>query len=380
MAPAAFARSAVKPDFPALSGRVDLVPTSFGPQSTVWVLAAADGRVSRSSGLVGLIRLGVGRYEARFRQDVSECAYTASVGDTGNRLVYNPGLVFTAGGHISPNGVYVETKNLSGGLSDFPFHLVVRCSGPRTIRGCLLRWVLEPQHLRPMQNASDSRRSASDTHSLPVLAAVMKTKGVGILTYQADRDNLRRDAGDWHEGVRTAAGSPPANLRTKGPAVTTKSDFSEEEWSRIVRAPFVAGLAISLADPGGPIEAAKESMATVKSATNPSSQEQLVTEVALDIQAEVQQKRNPLRGYRPSLEGTAPSGEQVLVELSAVQAIVAAQATPEETAAFGQWLVASAQAAANAAKEGGFMGFGAAQVSKGEGEMLDQVRAAVSQV
>ena len=93
----------------------------------------------------------------------------------------------------------------------------------------------------------------------------------------------------------------------------------------------------------------------------------------------VQQKRNPLKGYRPSLEGTAPSGEQVLVELSAVQAIVAAQATPEETAAFGQWLVASAQAAANAAKEGGFMGFGAAQVSKGEKEMLDQVRAAVSQ-
>ena len=157
--------------------------------------------------------------------------------------------------------------------------------------------------------------------------------------------------------------------------MTTKSDFSEEEWSRIVRAPFVAGLAISLADPSGPIEAAKESMATVKSATNPSSREQLVTEVALDIQAEVQQKRNP----RPSLEGTAPSGEQVLVELSAVQAIVAARATPEETAAFGQWLVASAQAAANAAKEGGFMGFGAAQVSEGEKEMLDQVRAAVSQ-
>jgi hypothetical protein len=79
------------------------------------------------------------------------------------------------------------------------------------------------------------------------------------------------------------------------------------------------------------------------------------------------------------LEGTAPSGEQVLVELSAVQAIVAAQATSEETAAFGQWLVASAQAAANAAKEGGFVGFGAEQVSKGEKEMLDQVRAAVSQ-
>ncbi|HYJ68403.1 MAG TPA: hypothetical protein VEX15_12185 [Nocardioidaceae bacterium] len=160
--------------------------------------------------------------------------------------------------------------------------------------------------------------------------------------------------------------------------MTTKSDFSEEDWNRIVRAPFVAGLAISLADPGGPIETAKETMATLKAATNPASREQLVAELALDIQNQVQQKQNPLKGYRPSsLEGTAPGGEQVLVELRAVQAIVAARATPEEAAAFGDWLVATAQAAANAAKEGGFMGFGAEQVSKGEQEMLDQVRAAV---
>ena len=122
----------------------------------------------------------------------------------------------------------------------------------------------------------------------------------------------------------------PTDERT---AVTTRSDFSEEEW----------------------------------------------TEVALDIQAEVQQKRNPLEGYRPSSEGTAPSGEQVLVELRAVHAIVAAHATPQETAAFGQWLVETAQAAAVAAKEGGVMGFHAEQVSTGEQEMVDQVREAVSQ-
>jgi hypothetical protein len=41
------------------------------------------------------------------------------------------------------------------------------------------------------------------------------------------------------------------------------------------------------------------------------------------------------------------------------------------------WLVAAAQAAAGAAKEGGFMGFGAEQVSAGEQQMLDQVRAAL---
>ncbi|HKE67848.1 MAG TPA: hypothetical protein VKB55_01255 [Nocardioidaceae bacterium] len=160
--------------------------------------------------------------------------------------------------------------------------------------------------------------------------------------------------------------------------MTTKSDFPEDEWSRIVRAPFVAGLAISLADPGGPIEAAKETMATLRSATNPPSREQLVTEIALDIQAQVQQKQNPLRGYRPTTEGEAPSGEQVLTELRAVHEMVAAKATAEETAAFGRWIVATAQAAANAAKEGGFLGFHAERVSKGEQAMLDEVHAVVS--
>ena len=158
--------------------------------------------------------------------------------------------------------------------------------------------------------------------------------------------------------------------------MTTKADFPEDEWTRIVRAPFVAGLAISLADPGGPIEAAKETMATIKTATNPPSREQLLTEVALDVQAMTQQHRNPLGEYKLT-KGEQP-GKQVLEELRSVMAVVAARATPEETAALGQWLLATAQAAAEAAKDGGFMGFGAKQVSEGEQSMLDQLRAALT--
>ena len=162
----------------------------------------------------------------------------------------------------------------------------------------------------------------------------------------------------------------------EGHPVTTKSDFPEDEWTRIVRAPFVAGLAISLADPGGPIEAAKESMATIKSATNPPSREQLLAEVALDLQATTQQRHNPLKGYKPT-HGEAP-GEAVLEELRTAQALVAARASTEETAAFGRWLLATAQAAADAAKDGGFMGFNAKQVSEREQAMLDRLREAVA--
>jgi len=157
--------------------------------------------------------------------------------------------------------------------------------------------------------------------------------------------------------------------------MTTKSDFTEEEWVRVRRAPFVAGMAISMADPGGPIELTKETSASLKSATNPPSREQLLAEIALDIQAMTQERQNPLTGFKPT-QGSDPR-QQMVDELSSVSAIVSAKATAEESAAFKQWLLGTAQAAADAAKEGGFLGFGAVQVSEGEQSMLDRLRAAI---
>ena len=154
--------------------------------------------------------------------------------------------------------------------------------------------------------------------------------------------------------------------------MTSKVSFTEDEWDRVLRAPMVAGMAITIADPGGPIEISKEMMATLRAATVPPSQEELLAAVALDIQAMVQQKQNPARNFKPTSAATA--GTEILDELRAVDAIVAEKATPEETQAFRGWLVMAAQAAADAAKEGGFMGFGAVQVSEGEQAMLDQLR------
>jgi hypothetical protein len=139
------------------------------------------------------------------------------------------------------------------------------------------------------------------------------------------------------------------------------------------RAPFVAGFAISIADPGGPIELTKETIASMRSATLPPSQEELLASVALDVQALAQQKQSPLGDFKPT------NGQLVLDELGAGNEIVTAKASPQEVEAFRGWLVATAQAAADAAKEGGgFLGFGAEQVSAGEKQMLDRVRAALS--
>jgi hypothetical protein len=157
--------------------------------------------------------------------------------------------------------------------------------------------------------------------------------------------------------------------------MTNKDDFTEEEWAQLLRAPMIAGMAISLADPGGPIELTKETLASLRAASSPPSNEELLTAVSHDIMEMAQHKQNPMGDYK--MEKGAQAGIQILEELRAVSEVVSAKATPQEAQAFRGWMLAVAQAAADAAKEGGFMGFGAELVSQGERDMMTRVAKAV---
>jgi len=154
--------------------------------------------------------------------------------------------------------------------------------------------------------------------------------------------------------------------------MTAEAAFTDEEWVRVRRAPTVAGMSISLADPGGPIELSKETMATLRGIGAPPTQDELLITVSQEVMAMGQQRENPMSGFK--VEDKSQVGAAVLQELREVQDVVEAKATPDEASAFARWMVEVAQDAANAAKEGGFMGFGAEQVSQGEQDMLDQLR------
>ena len=157
--------------------------------------------------------------------------------------------------------------------------------------------------------------------------------------------------------------------------MTTKTDYTDEEWRRLVRAPLVAGMAVSLADPGGPIEATKEVVSSIRAMQSPPSDGELLHSIASDIRALTEQRTNVLGDLR--IQPGPMAGEQVLEELREVGAIVRSKADAGEAQAFGRWLVEVAQAAADAAKEGGFLGFGAERVSAGEQHMLERLREAL---
>jgi hypothetical protein len=158
--------------------------------------------------------------------------------------------------------------------------------------------------------------------------------------------------------------------------MTTRADLSEQEWATLVRSPMVAGMAITLADPGGPIEVVKETSAVLKFAIGSSGEQRddLVGELARSLRELAEQRKNPVGDFKPR---GAMAAKEILDELSRANDIVSAKATPEEAEAYRAWIVESAQRAADAAKEGGFMGFRAERVSEGERGMLEQVRAAL---
>src|SRR4051812_49843981 len=104
--------------------------------------------------------------------------------------------------------------------------------------------------------------------------------------------------------------------------MTGKADFSEDEWTRLKRAPFVAGMAISLADPGGPIELVKETAATLKSvreAADAGGRGELVDALAQEVVAEAGQRKNPLQDFKPR---GALAGQEILEELAEVNRLV----------------------------------------------------------
>ncbi len=153
--------------------------------------------------------------------------------------------------------------------------------------------------------------------------------------------------------------------------MTTRNDYTDEEWTVLRRAPLVAGFAVSLADPGGPIEITKETMAALKAVAAPPGDEPLLIAVSQDGMAQAQAHHNVMKEI--GLKG-ATAREQIVEELRRVNGILAAKATPDEAASFRGWLVQAAEDAAAAAKEGGFLGIGATRISEGEKAMLAQLR------
>ena len=94
--------------------------------TNLFASVSASGTLLHGGGVSTVTHVATGQYEVNFSSNVRKCAYIATTVNAASQALQ----VFTAGGHLSAEGVYVETKNQGGGLTDGPFNLVVDCGQP----------------------------------------------------------------------------------------------------------------------------------------------------------------------------------------------------------------------------------------------------------
>ena len=164
--------------------------------------------------------------------------------------------------------------------------------------------------------------------------------------------------------------------------MATKSNFTAEEWARLLSSPMIAGMAITATDPSGVWGVLKEGMAggwALVEARQNAQANPLVKAVAQDFATAegCTAVRTALqtRFTDEKLEGLKVAA---LSELTAISSILDAKA-PEDAAAFKKaWLQEVAQRAAETGKEGGFLGFGGVAVSESEKATLTEIAVALS--
>ena len=163
--------------------------------------------------------------------------------------------------------------------------------------------------------------------------------------------------------------------------MANKASFTPEEWVLLLESPMMAGMAVSAAEPSGLFGMLKESFATGKllvQAKSDASANELVKAVAADYET-AEGRKAASEGLKAKLGGGQPGDikAKALDALRQVAALLAAKA-PADAAAYKAWLAHISQNVAEAAKEGGFLGFGGVQVSDAEKATLAEISAALA--
>src|SRR4051794_13945836 len=146
----------------------------------------------------------------------------------------------------------------------------------------------------------------------------------------------------------------------------------EYGWAQVVRASFVGALPVSLSEPWRSDRGRQGADGCHSGSDGPAERRTAAGRCRPRRTGHDPAARASSKGYRPA--GGGDLREALLDELQATRAVPGVTATPLEATAFSEWVVDIAQAAADAATEGGFMGIGAMRVSDREQSMLERVR------
>ena len=158
----------------------------------------------------------------------------------------------------------------------------------------------------------------------------------------------------------------------------TKNDISVADWNTLRNTQYLVGLATMMADASG-LGTIKESIALAQSIMeSQSSNVPLIRD--LTNKSEIEAAQGGLRQLMGGAQAK-PTKETVrqlaLQQVRSSLSILNGLDSPETTDGYRKHIYAVAEKVANAASEGGILGFGGTRVSSGEQSFLDELRSAL---
>jgi hypothetical protein len=163
--------------------------------------------------------------------------------------------------------------------------------------------------------------------------------------------------------------------------MTTRTDYTEEEWKTLLDLPRLAAFGAMAAEEGGPLTSTRELFAAIQTMADSARTTYPDNPLIHEIVTEITQGGDDALGMRVAWEpGDEHLGaamlEQALETAARAHAILAGQATPQETAEYAAWVLAIARAGAEAAG-GGFLGLVGDRVTPSEARFVADLAAAL---
>lgn len=151
--------------------------------------------------------------------------------------------------------------------------------------------------------------------------------------------------------------------------------FTRNEWAALAALPGLAATAAALADGGNPIGALKEArvgMRTIDAAGKQYAEIEMIQEILAEHAVEPGERADPTAIYAGNIHDPAKAAPMAL-ETAMIANAALAKATPEEAAAYRQWVEWIARSVAKASTTGGFAGFGGVKVNAEEAKFLSDL-------
>src|SRR5215470_5996373 len=164
-------------------------------------------------------------------------------------------------------------------------------------------------------------------------------------------------------------------------SMATKTTFTPEEWLLLMESVMSSGVAVSAAEPSGLWGTLKEGFANARAIAevrnNPQADE-LIKAIASDIETSDGRKRLQ-DGLRQRLKGAKPEEIKArsIETLQQASKLLDAKA-PQDALAVKTWLREIGQRVAEAAPEGGWLGFGGVKVSAAEQATVSEIARALN--